>query len=270
MKKYEELTFADDFMFCKVLTTNPNLCRELLELIIGRKVGQFTRLDQQQPIELTADGKGVRFDVYSEDDAGTVFDCEMQTTENRNLPKRSRYYQGMIDLNLIERGADYSELKKSYVIFICPFDAFGAGLHKYTFESICKESPQINLGDEATKIFLCASGDADDVTPDMKDFLDWLSGKQGRSRLVGELEDAVQKVKDHKEWRTEYMTLLMRDQEMMRKGREEGMQQGMRQGTMTTLFSLVEDGILTLDDAASRVNMTPEEFKEAMEKPVSV
>lgn len=108
--------------------------------------------------------------------------------------------------------------------------------------------------------------DADDVSSDMKDFLDWLSGKQGRSRLVGELEDAVQKVKDHKEWRTEYMTLLMRDQEMMRKGREEGMQQG----TMTTLFSLVEDGILTLDDAASRVNMTPEEFKEAMEKPVSV
>lgn len=108
--------------------------------------------------------------------------------------------------------------------------------------------------------------DADDVSSDMKDFLDWLSGKQGRSRLVGELEDAVQKVKDHKEWRTEYMTLLMRDQEMMRKGREEGMQQGI----MTTLFSLVEDGILTLDDAASRVNMTPEEFKEAMEKPVSV
>ena len=143
----------------------------------------------------------------------------MQTTENRNLPKRSRYYQGMIDLNLIERGADYSELKKSYVIFICPFDAFEAGLHKYTFESICKELPQINLGDEATKIFLCASGDADDVSSDMKDFLDWLSGKQGRSRLVGKLENAVQKVKDHKEWRTEYMTLLMRDQEMMRKGR---------------------------------------------------
>ena len=55
-----------------------------------------------------------------------------------------------------------------------------------------------------------------------------------------------------------YMTLLMRDQEMMRKG--------IQQGTMTTLFSLVEDGILTLDEAASRVSMSPEKFKEAMEK----
>ena len=258
MKTYEELTFVDDFIFCKVLTTNPHLCHELLELIIGRKVGQFTRLDKQQPIELTADGKGVRFDVYSEDDTGTVFDCEMQTTENRNLPKRSRYYQGMIDLNLIERGADYSELKKSYVIFICSFDAFGAGLHKYTFENVCKELPHMNLGDETSKIFLCAGGDADDVSPDMKDFLDWLSGKQGKSRLVCELEEAVQRVKDHKEWRTEYMTLFMRDQEMMRKG------------AMSTLFSLVEDGILSIDVAAARVNMEPEEFKEAMEKSKSV
>lgn len=48
------------------------------------------------------------------------------------------------------------------------------------------------------------------------------------------------------------------------------MRKGIQQGTMTTLFSLVEDGILTLDDAASRVNMTPEEFKEAMENLVSV
>lgn len=51
MKNYEQLTFTDDFMFCKVLTTNPELCHELLELIIGRKVGQFTRLDKQQPIK---------------------------------------------------------------------------------------------------------------------------------------------------------------------------------------------------------------------------
>ena len=123
-KKYDDLTFTDDFMFCKVMTTNPELCHELLELILGKKVGAFTRLDQQKPIEMTADGKGIRFDVYSEDDSGIVYDCEMQTSKKDNLPKRTRYYQGMIDLNLLERGADYKELKKSYVIFICPFDQF--------------------------------------------------------------------------------------------------------------------------------------------------
>ena len=101
-KNYEELDFTDDFMFCKVLTNNPELCHELLELVIGKKVGKFTRLDKQKPIEITADGKGIRFDVYSEDEQDIVYDCEMQTSCNDNLPKSTIYYHGMIDLNLIE------------------------------------------------------------------------------------------------------------------------------------------------------------------------
>ena len=222
-KKYEDLTFTDDFMFCKVMTTNPELCHELLELIPGKKVGAFTRLDQQKPIEMTADGKGIRFDVYSEDDSKTVYDCEMQTSRKDNLPKRTRYYQGMIDLNLLERGANYKELKKSYVIFICPFDEFKRGLHKYTFENRCKEMPELVLGDESTKIFLCAGGNADDVSDDMKDFLNWLTTEKiGDSELVKKLQNAVENAQNQEEWRLEYMTLLMRDNEMREEGREEG------------------------------------------------
>lgn len=261
MKKYEELSFTDDFMFCKVLTTNPQLCHELLELILGRKVGDFIRLDQQKPINITSDGKGVRFDVYSEDDSQTVYDCEMQTSSSRNLPKRIRYYQGMIDLNLIERGADYEELKKSYVIFICPFDYFGKNLHKYTFRNRCDELPELVLEDGTTKIFLCAGGSADDVSPDMKDFLNWLAtGRIGSSRLVHNLEDAVQKAKDHEEWRVEYMTLLMRDQEMIKKGREEGRVEGRND----TIFSYVEKGLIAIDQGAKDTSLSIEDFKKAM------
>ena len=32
VKKYEELTFTDDFMFCKVMQNNPDLCKHLIEL----------------------------------------------------------------------------------------------------------------------------------------------------------------------------------------------------------------------------------------------
>jgi len=99
----------------------------------------------------------------------------------------------MIDLNLLERGANYKELKKSYVIFICPFDEFKRGLHKYTFENRCKEMPELVLGDESTKIFLCAGGNADDVSDDMKDFLNWLTTEKiGDSELVKKLQNAVE------------------------------------------------------------------------------
>lgn len=225
-KRYEDLTFTDDFMFCKVLTTNPDLCHELLELIIGRKVGKFTRLDEQKPIEITSDGKGIRFDVYSEDDADVVYDCEMQTTDKGDLPKRSRYYQGMIDLNLIERGASYNELKKSYIIFISPFDIFGKGLHRYTFEMRCAELPEYRLEDESTKIFFCAGGEGPDISEDMEAFLSWLAtGKRNENGFVNRLEDAVEKARKSEEWRLEFMTLLMRDREKFNEGKLEGRQE---------------------------------------------
>ena len=242
-KKYEELEFTDDFMFCKILTSNPELCRELLELIIGKKVGTFLRQEKQKPIEITADGKGIRFDVYSEDDQNIVYDCEMQTTNNHNLSKRTRYYQGMIDLNLIQRGDDYNKLKKSYIIFICPFDAFGKGLHKYTFRNYCEELPELMLGDESTKIFLCAGGETEDVSGEMKDFLDWMStGKMGNSNIVKDLARAVQKARDHEEWRLEYMTLLMRDNQMREEGRQEGRREGRIEGRIQVYRNLRKKG----------------------------
>ena len=47
-KKYEELTFHDDFMFCRILEDKPALCRELLELILDHKVGELTGVNPQK------------------------------------------------------------------------------------------------------------------------------------------------------------------------------------------------------------------------------
>lgn len=220
-KKYEELDFTDDFFFCKILTKNKRLCGELLELILKIKIKKIVFSTEQKPIEVTADGKGVRLDVYVEDDAQTVYDIEMQPTMKKNLPKRSRYYQGMIDLNLIEHGADYQELKKSFVIFICLSDPFNKNLHIYTFENQCKESPDLFLGDETTKVFINAAGKADDVSKEMKDFLDYLLGKGTKNDFTRRIEDEVNKARAHEEWKVEYMSLFLRDQEKRAEGREE-------------------------------------------------
>ena len=90
----------------------------------------------------------------------------------------------MVDLNLIERGADYNDLRKNYIIFICPFDV--------------------------------------------------------------------------EEWRLEYMTLLMRDQEMIRRGREEG--------RLQEIFLSVQEGDYSIERGAQKSNMSEKEFEELMVK----
>ena len=121
-KGYEELTFADDFMFCRVLEDSPGLCRELLSLILDRPVGELVSVNRQKPIEIKADSKGVRFDIYAEGDDSTIYNVEMQNASVDNIAKRASYAQGMLDLNLLDRGAKYKDLNRSYVIYICQFN----------------------------------------------------------------------------------------------------------------------------------------------------
>ena len=116
----------------------------------------------------------------------------------------------------------YKKLNKSYIIFICPFDLYGKGRHIYTFENICKEDNSIFMGDEAVKIFLNAEGTMDDVSAELKAFLDYVAGRKSEDSYVEKLEEAVQEAKKNREWRHEYMTLLMRDQENVEIGEKRG------------------------------------------------
>ena len=52
--------------------------------------------------------------------------------------------------------------------------------------------------------------------------------------------------------------------EQKEEGREEGREEGEITGTMKTLKGLVEDGLLTISQAAERVNMTVSEFEVIM------
>lgn len=133
MKKYEELDITDPFIFAKVMSEK-ELCKPLLENILNIKIRDIVYVDYEETIQMTAKSKGIRLDIYVEDDNNTVFNIEMQTTTYKELPKRSRYYQGIIDLNMIEKDESYDILKESYVIFICTFDFFEKGRSVYEFD----------------------------------------------------------------------------------------------------------------------------------------
>ena len=219
-KALEELTIVDDFMFGAVMS-EPKRCKPLLEYILGVEIERIEYPDLQKTIDKQYKSKAVRLDVYVADGKGTVYNIEIQTTKKKNLPKRTRYYQGMIDLNIIDKGKDYTNLKKSYVIFICTYDPFDAGRYVYTFENQCQEDGSIYLGDDATKIILNTEGTVGNINEDLKDTLDFMAGRKPKGSYAKGLENAVDEVKESEKWRREYMTLFMRDKENQRLGRLE-------------------------------------------------
>lgn len=88
------------------------ICRKVLEKILNISIKRVEIPTTQKTINILYEGKGVRLDVYVNDDEGTVYNVEMQRGKSPELPKRTRYYQRCIDLDLIQAGSYYTELKK--------------------------------------------------------------------------------------------------------------------------------------------------------------
>ena len=264
-KAYEELELKDDFMF-SVIMRDPKYVKPFLETILRIKIAKIEYPEVQKNIDIAAGAKGIRLDVYVEDEKHTVFNLEMQTTTARNLPKRMRYYQGMIDLNILEKGDDYNHLKKSYVIFICTFDPFGLGRHIYTFENRCSEDTALTLNDGTVKIILNTKGTLDDVSPEMKRLLDYVDGKGVSDTFTRDLEEAVQSARQNEKWRLDYMTLQQEYRERFQEGKAEGIKEGKIAGLKEGKREGVKEGKIVgkVETLYEELHMTVAEIAEKL------
>ena len=103
IKPYEKLTFTDDFMFAAVLNSNKEICKQVIERILDRKIKDISYPEYQHSITIRYDARGVRLDVTVTDMDDTVFDLEMQAVKEAELPKRCRYYHGMLAMEQLEK-----------------------------------------------------------------------------------------------------------------------------------------------------------------------
>ena len=147
----------------------------------------------------------------------------------------------MIDLNAIEKGEIYRDLKESIVIFICKFDPFGKGLSKYTFENICNENKELYLKDGTSKVFFNTKDYYKERSEDAKSFLEYIEKEMtSENNFVKKIEQKIRNIKENKEWRAEYMTLLMREQEIARDNFEKGMAEGVVKGREEGIEKIIE------------------------------
>lgn len=106
----------------------------------------------------------------------------------------------MIYLSILEKGDNYRDLKRSFIIFVCTFDLFGESRHIYIFENRCIQNLGLGLGDDTTKIILNTKGTIDDITPEMKKLLNFIDGKEPEDDFTRELDEVVQSVRKNEKW----------------------------------------------------------------------
>ena len=218
-QKWEKATIANNFIFYKVMRHNPDVCKELLEILLEFKIDHI-EMKQEEEIEIDYGKKGIRLDVYAFGST-KAFNLEMQASDTDELPERARYYQSALDLDDLNSGTDYKELKTSYIIFICVPDIFGKGLGKYTFENTCIENSEIKLNDRAYKYFFIAKNYDKILNEEQRAFLRLVTSNESTSLFADKLSQLVDNAKQNTQWRKQFMDFQHYMSQSFREGKEE-------------------------------------------------
>ena len=227
-KPVEELTFTDDFMFGYVMR-NEEICKELLERLLKIKIEKLEYPELQKSISPYYEAKGVRLDVYVKD-SDKVFDIEIQNGKRSNLGKRTRYYQSMIDIDNLLKGASYTSLNESYIIFLCTFDPFEKGLSHYTFKTCCLQDSEVDIKDGAIKEIFNATAYATEQDVEISAFLKYIDSKEATDDFTDKINHLVKKAKINEKFRSDYLAVNIRETDIYEEGRTEGIALGISQG----------------------------------------
>ena len=244
-KRVDELSFTDDFMFGTVMK-NKTICKGVIERLLHIKVGKIEYPSLQKTIAPFYESKGIRLDVYVSD-SDRIFDIEIQTSIPPSLPKRTRYYQSLMDVDNLLRGQSYAELKESYVIFICTQDPFGKGLPVYEFRNVCTADDMLFLDDKSYKVFYNVSAYGKEGEPELSALLEYLCERRATSGFTQHIDELVEKAKRNEKFRSWYMSLNIWKDDLLREGSQLGekigFERGIRKGRRDGLLQGRRDGI---------------------------
>lgn len=238
--KFENLPISNDFMFKEVMKSNKELCKLLVGSIMQKDIEDIIYIETEKTLQPYYDSRGIRLDVIIADENHTRYNLEMQARNVISkagialLPKRTRYYQSVIDMDMLKKGQDFDELNPLVLIFICTFDFFHEGRYVYTFKSRCLENFKLELANDVTVKLVNAKGERGEASELLKNFLKYVMTNEPVDEFTENVERQVAAVKNDKKAREEYMVLQakIREHEILAfeageaKGHAVGLQEG--------------------------------------------
>ena len=268
--KFENLTIQSDFIFKKVMSRK-RICKHLLEELLQIEIADINYLEAEKTLEPEYTSRGIRLDIIVADDKNTHYNLEMQVKNNKNpetdtyvLPKRSRYYQALLDIDLLQKGQPYDLLPPTFIIFICVFDFFEQDNYVYTFKKCCLENRELELPDEATTMILNTKGTHGDISKDIKSFYDYVNNHIVTTDFTKQIDDEISYLKLDTKVRREFMLmearLLDERREGIAEGKEIGLVEGEANANIATAKRLLSMG-LTVHDIAKATSLPIEQVE---------
>ena len=197
-----------------------------------------------------------------------IYNTEAQKAEKKDLVKRSRFYQSLIDSSLLEPGEiSFNQMNDTCIIMITPFDLFGEERYQYTFRSRCDENPALSMEDGAIRIFLNSHGkNPEEVSPELIELLKYMEStdavlaENSANEKLKKIHKHVSQIKASEEMGVKYMQKW--EEKVL--DREEGRAEG-RASEIYIIRNQIEQVQRTPEETAELLVLEPEYIKKVAE-----
>ena len=240
LAKEYQVNLSDFALFLSVMKH-----KRAYECVLSIILEEDIELEEVKAEQVILNKKGkraIRLDAWAKEKRNRQFDMEMQNdSSSDSIPKRTRYYQGLMDTPILKAGKDtkYRELPSTVIIFITQEDIFQKDLAKYTFTEQCEEIQGLHLEDGTTKIFLNMS--SKNGSKELVSLLQYMKKTtlenpeiMVQDQRILELDRIVAEVKENEEWEEVQMNLI-------EIGMEAGMEAGKAVGIAEAVIESLED-----------------------------
>ena len=125
----------DDTLFRTMAKDNIPLVEHIVRITLNRDDISILKVNTQDDIHIYEKAHSVILDCLAVDDAGNLYNIEIQATKKGDLVKRARYISSMIDSKYaLGKGiSSYNEIKTQIVIFLMEEDIFDRRKQLYEF-----------------------------------------------------------------------------------------------------------------------------------------
>lgn len=245
--RLDELNLVDKFLFDETMEY-PAAYSAAVSILLEDEIELLEKPQTEKELRVSPQLRQVRLDVVGMDTKQKVYYTEMQKRDTGNLAKRSRYYQAQLDVSLLEPGCiDFNCLNDACFIMIAPFDIFGKGLYRYTFEGVCRECPELKLADGATRIFINTQGtNPKDFSQEFLDFMRYLTettnqnAENSKSMRIKTIHENVRRIKSSEKMGVKYMQTWEEKVLIRQDGKAEGRIEGRIEDVLSFLSELGE------------------------------
>ena len=264
-KEYiKKLNPIDDIIFSK-MAENKEFCEEILRVFLQDSYLKVLNNKSQYAIT-NIDRRSVILDAYCELRDGKRVNIEVQNADNVNHQKRVRYYSSVLTTSLMRKGENFDNVPEVCMIYICNFDVFRENKSLYLIKRVIDGS-NTEVDNGLKEIYISANISDGSALSELMEVFTKDDCYSDNFPITSKMKYDFKYVKEGNKMTDTMKEIYEIFEEeskdvWIKEGRKEGRKEGIKEGAINILLTLVKDGIISIEEAAKRANISVSKFEK--------